>query len=107
MCAVDDGFGAFGFGDGVLDRPGVQPQLLGEVTEDRVVGVVDVAPHQRVVVGEVVGDCREVEIVLRLAASPHPAPDLAHVTIMAATRSLRGRQGFGVSPALPLGNART
>ena len=75
---VDDGLGAFGFRDRVLHRPRVQAQFLRQVLEDRVVGVVDVAPHQRVVLDQVVRDRREVEIVLRLAGPPHPASDVRH-----------------------------
>ena len=73
MRAVDDGLGAFRIGDRVLHRPAVELEFVGQVLEDRVVGVVDVAPHQGVVLTEVVRDGGELEIVLRLAASPHSA----------------------------------
>jgi predicted methyltransferase MtxX (methanogen marker protein 4) len=69
VSVVDDGLGLFGFGDRVLDRPVVEPEFLREVLEDRVVRGVDVAPHQRVVLGEVVADRRELEVVPRLAAT--------------------------------------
>ena len=84
---VGGGLGAFGDGDRVLDRPGVQMQLLSEIFQDCVVGVVDVTPHQGVVGGQAVRDRRELEIVLRFAVAPDSASDAGHRIIIAAGRA--------------------
>ena len=86
MRLVDDGLGAFGVGDGVFDRPRVEVEFIGEILEDRVVGVVDVAPHQGVVGGEAVRYRRELEVILGLAFAPDPAADVGHPIIMSAPR---------------------
>jgi hypothetical protein len=80
--AVHGGLGALLGRGRVLDRPDVEPELLGQCGECVVVGVVDVGPHQRVVVGETIRDGREREAIHRLARPPHPPTHLGHHPII-------------------------
>ena len=70
-----------------------QAQLLGQILQNRVVRIVDVAPHQRVLFDQVVRDRRKVEIVLRLAGPPHSASDVRHPIIIAKCSVPRILQG--------------
>ncbi|MGB0438124.1 MAG: hypothetical protein ACPGIJ_14340 [Mycobacterium sp.] len=57
-------------------------QILGEFLEDRVVRVVDVAPHQSAFGGQVLRHRREREVVLGVAVAPDPASDVGHPVII-------------------------
>ena len=72
--------------DGVLDRQGMQPELLGDELQVGLVGLAQVQPHHRARLLEVVGDLGGRE-VLGLQHPLSVQPSVTHTVSLAARAS--------------------
>jgi hypothetical protein len=71
MSCVPRGLRTLTSRDGILHRVRIQGQLIGQLQEERVVGLAQIEPHQRAIILQMVGDLLEREVLdLEPAISP-------------------------------------